>query len=313
VWRGAEAEVMEQKHGHAGRKRYSNSIGEGTGFFADQQVQASGSIFQHRKDLAAFYAVLPKWKVNGFHIKLEDDCPQGNDDTRIFLLTNLGDNNIRTMDCLLCRASLSIYDKYPLIDGTFFISPVKHGIGRPVRYDSRDSYLLAICMQCLEDASNRLVCLRCGGTGWFLGSHIILGGLYGYDILSASPCCPPECRKCGHRLPMPDPHRCLSNFSVYSEPSVCSNCGSKDYHYIRRMDSVRLVQERETGLSFEVDSERQIDPPPGFDCSNAEHDNNNSNGFAIESALGQSLLRAVKSGSAANNFRLSPVALMQTA
>lgn len=63
------------------------------------KVGKTGSIFARREGLGTLLAVLPRWKVNGFHIKLEDDCPQGNDDTRIFLLTTLGDHKMREV-CL---------------------------------------------------------------------------------------------------------------------------------------------------------------------------------------------------------------------
>ena len=222
------------------RHRPPRHDGPGSEFFSDAQVGLTGSIFARRQSLGSLYAVLPAWKVNGFHIKLEDDCPQGNDDTRIFLLTTLGDHKMREIKCVLCTSEIKVYDKYPLLDGTFFLSPVNHnGEGLPVRHDTRDCFLHAACVGCLESGGGRLRCTRCGCRGWFPGPALLLGSLYSYDILSSTLCCPPLCRGCGRALPLPDPGL-LRPFSAASEVSNCRVCGHRDSHYIRRLDSIRL-------------------------------------------------------------------------
>ncbi|KFD52906.1 hypothetical protein M514_06216 [Trichuris suis] len=205
-----------------------------TDFFSDVQVQASGSIFKRRESMSAFTNYLPRWKINGINIKLEDDCPQGNDETRIFVLTNLGDYKRRQVCCILCRTLLSVYDRYPLIDGTFFLSPVNHGeTGVMVKYEGRELHLLAICMCCLENR-DKLCCVRCGSHSWFLGNKLVLGTLYSYDILAAVPCCQPQCSSCRMSIPLPS----CSRFSVFTETSDCPHCGYSDVHFIRRLDSV---------------------------------------------------------------------------
>lgn len=229
--------------GHWGKRERLRSEGASQNeYFIDAQVKTTGSIFMRRNSMTGFYRVLPKWKVNGFHIKMEDDCPQGNDDTRIFLLTTLGDHKMRKCPCMLCEEKMQIYDRYPLVDGTFFLSPVNHSkMGLPVRHEGRDSFLMALCVSCLETGSERLSCLRCGQKGWFLGEKLMLGTLYTYDILSSSPCCPPACEFCRGCLPLPDPTLDQQrHFSAFSEPSNCPHCNKRDHHYVRRKDSVKL-------------------------------------------------------------------------
>lgn len=86
---------------------------------------SGGSIFQRRLDYSSFN-VLPKQKINSYHIKMEDECSIGNDETRIFILSNLASNKMNKVPCVLCNAVMTIFDRYPLIDGTFFLSPRQH-------------------------------------------------------------------------------------------------------------------------------------------------------------------------------------------
>uniref|UniRef100_A0A914XDP3 Headcase middle domain-containing protein n=1 Tax=Plectus sambesii TaxID=2011161 RepID=A0A914XDP3_9BILA len=278
------------------RKGSSLSTGDANGFFGDTQVQSTGSIFKRRTDMSAFLNVLPRWKVNGFFIKLEDDCPQGNDDTRIFLLTNLGGKSSRQVTCLLCNDHMAVYDRYPLLDGTFFLSPVNHDqLGTKVRFEGREAYLHALCMKCLENCSRRLACNRCGSVDWFPGGQLTLGGLYTYDVLSTTPCCPPECRECRSPMLMCDPMRPglqQGHFSVFSEASVCSACGAKGPHYVRRMDTFHLLSQQqhqpERADSFEL----------GEQAKSRE----------LQTALGAGLLEAMDLDDVARNFSFANAA-----
>ena len=57
---------------------------------------------------------------------MEDECSIGNDETRIFILSNLASNKLNKVPCVLCNGVLTVFDRYPLIDGTFFLSPRQH-------------------------------------------------------------------------------------------------------------------------------------------------------------------------------------------
>ncbi|KRY19194.1 DNA polymerase alpha subunit B [Trichinella patagoniensis] len=201
----------------------------------DMQAQSTGNIFRRRQNLESFRKALPRSKINGINIKLEDDCPQGNDETRLFVLTNLGDHKRRTVTCIICQSLLPVYDRYPLIDGTFFLSPINHeNLGVMVNYEGSSLYLLSLCMYCMESAP-KLMCILCGSEGWFIGNKLIYGTLYTYDVLAAVHCCFPRCYSCYGTIPTAEEK---NSFFRFSEMSACPHCSVNGYHFIRRVNTV---------------------------------------------------------------------------
>jgi hypothetical protein len=199
-------------------------------YFHDAQVVAHGSIFGHREDLSSLYECLPAWKVNGIHVKLEDDCPQGNDDVRIFILRTLGAQNRRQVPCALCNRAITVYDRYPLLDGTFFVSPInQNNAGVSVRFESKPCFLLALCVHCME-AHTVYQCAICGSCEWAPWTRMIVGGLYTYDLLSCRACCQRCCRHCGAALPL---NTAEHSYTAQCQSFMCSNCGVNDYHLLR--------------------------------------------------------------------------------
>ena len=80
--------------------------------------------------------------------------------------------------------------RYPLIDGTFFISPRQHSSACiQVKAEGRPSFLSAVCMACLEGWTSRLQCRNTNCAKVWDGSQLILGTMYSYDIFAAVPCC----------------------------------------------------------------------------------------------------------------------------
>ncbi len=158
-------------------------------------------------DYSAFN-VLPRHKINSYHIKMEDECSIGNDETRIFILSNLASNKMNRVPCVLCNSLLHIFDRYPLVDGTFFLSPRQHNRSciqvheyfkvnqrslfnirlSKVKLEGKTSYLTTVCMGCLEGWTASVVCKFCLKP--WAGAHLILGTMYSYDIFAAVPCCP---------------------------------------------------------------------------------------------------------------------------
>ena len=61
-----------------------------------------------------------------FFPQIEDEGKHGNDDTRMFVLSSLAAHKKTHMTCILCKEMMLVYDRYPLVDGTFFLSPVQH-------------------------------------------------------------------------------------------------------------------------------------------------------------------------------------------
>ena len=113
-------------------------------FFADPAQAAAGNIFKRRSDYSAFNA-LPRYQQNPYHIKLEDEGPHGNDEIRSFLLSNLSIYEVTSAHCVVCNLEMNIYDRYPLIDGTFFLSPMRYNSDVQVMHEGRVQYLNAAC------------------------------------------------------------------------------------------------------------------------------------------------------------------------
>lgn len=58
--------------------------------------------------------------------QIEDEGKHGNDDTRMFVLSSLAAHKKTHVVCILCKDAMMVYDRYPLVDGTFFLSPIQH-------------------------------------------------------------------------------------------------------------------------------------------------------------------------------------------
>ncbi|XP_072037089.1 LOW QUALITY PROTEIN: headcase protein homolog [Amphiura filiformis] len=205
----------------------------------------NSNAFLHRMDLSAFFQVLPQTKLNPYHIKMEDDSHVESDDIRPFLFSVLNSQSLTSVSCSLCQFRLAVFDRYPLIDGTFYLSPIRHSDGSiRVVIDGRPQYLGAVCMKCLEGVQH-IVCRICNSR-WD-GSHHQLGTLYSYDIFAASPCCPGRvsCKKCGK--PVMDPTHGTHFFSDYSQNIRCPHCGVPDFHFIKPLSSYE-VHLREVGV-----------------------------------------------------------------
>ena len=58
--------------------------------------------------------------------QMEDDGYYGNDETRSFILSTLAAQKTCRTACVLCCQPLKVFHRYPLIDGTFFLTSVQH-------------------------------------------------------------------------------------------------------------------------------------------------------------------------------------------
>lgn len=61
-----------------------------------------------------------------FYFQIEDEGKHGNDDTRMFVLSSLAAHKKTQIACILCKEMMMVYDRYPLVDGTFFLTPIQH-------------------------------------------------------------------------------------------------------------------------------------------------------------------------------------------
>jgi len=196
---------------------------------------SGGSIFLRRTDYSSFN-VLPKHKINSYHIKMEDECSIGNDETRCFILSSYATNRMNRVPCVLCGGLMHIFERYPLIDGTFFLSPRQHSKACiQVKYEGRFNFLSAVCMGCLEGWNTNLHCRFC--VSMWDGSQLILGTMYSYDIFAAVPCCADrlKCTSCNNLVIHPEQR--FNFFSDYSQTVSCPNCGEQDYHFTKSLDT----------------------------------------------------------------------------
>lgn len=188
--------------------------------------------FAHRGDYSVFEKVLPRHLINSYHIKMEDDGYGAGDETRSLVLSSLAFHHTSQVDCVLCASTMSVYDQFPLIDGTFFLSPIKSSDSSLEVEGKGDDplFLSAVCLHCMAGI-NRVSCRFCS-TVWNGNLHQI-GTMYSFNILSSFPCCGASvaCNNCQQQLV--DPSKITLSFCQLSSQAKCSHCGSVDYHYIK--------------------------------------------------------------------------------
>ncbi|XP_067619733.1 headcase protein [Eurosta solidaginis] len=190
-------------------------------------------IFSRRLDFSSFN-LLPKTRLNSYQVKIEDEGNHGNDETRLFILSSLAQSQMSRVACILCEEPMLVFDRYPLVDGSFFLSPKQHSAGCiEVKYEGRPLFLTCVCMACLDGTStNRVINCRFCGEIWD-GSNLVLGTMYSYDIFAAMPCCS-ERLKCNNCFKMLlHPQQRLNFYSDYSHCVTCPFCTTQDTHFVK--------------------------------------------------------------------------------
>lgn len=199
--------------------------------------------FLRRLDLSNLFNHIPRHKLNTFHVRMEDDAQVGQgEDLRKFILTALIASHRNVLNCTLCHRVLPIFEQFPLVDGTLFLSPSKHDeieYDVPCHLQGRLMHLYAICVDCLEGV-HKIICIKCKSR-WD-GSLHQLGTMYTYDILAASPCCQARlnCKHCGK--PVIDVRVGMQYFSEYSNVQQCPHCGNLDYHFVKSFLSYKVLE-----------------------------------------------------------------------
>lgn len=213
---------------------------------------SSGNIFKHREDFSHLYA-LPHSLRNPYSVKLEDDGQYGNDETRDTLMKVLSACNTSIIPCACCHSPLQMYDQFPLVDGTLFLSPRKYDLDVviPQRRSSGNAaskaavatsckvaarmYLSAVCLQCMV-GKNVMRCKGCR-VKWD-GSSLIIGSMYAYDIFAAQSCCAMRslCVKCGGNA---IGYSCTVNsFCDFSRAFDCAECRCRDHHFVKMLSQI---------------------------------------------------------------------------
>uniref|UniRef100_A0A3Q3RIF4 Hdc homolog, cell cycle regulator n=1 Tax=Mastacembelus armatus TaxID=205130 RepID=A0A3Q3RIF4_9TELE len=217
----------------------SGALGRGGGC----SVGAVGVQFLRRLDLSELLTHIPRHKLNTYHVRMEDDAQAGQgEDLRRFILSALSASQRNVVNCALCHRALPVFEQFPLVDGTLFLSPSRHDeieYDVPCHLQGRLMHLYAICVDCLEGV-HKIVCIKCKSQ-WD-GSWHQLGTMYTYDILAASPCCQARlnCKHCGK--PVVDVRVGMQYFSEYSNVQQCPHCGNLDYHFVKPFSSYKVLE-----------------------------------------------------------------------
>lgn len=199
--------------------------------------------FLRRLDLSELLAHIPRHKLNTFHVRMEDDAQVGQgEDLRKFILAALSASHRNVVNCALCHRALPVFEQFPLVDGTLFLSPSRHDeieYDVPCHLQGRLMHLYAVCVDCLEGV-HKIICIKCKSR-WD-GSWHQLGTMYTYDILAASPCCQARlnCKHCGK--PVIDVRIGMQYFSEYSNVQQCPHCGNLDYHFVKPFSSFKVLE-----------------------------------------------------------------------
>ncbi|KAK3756268.1 hypothetical protein RRG08_021006 [Elysia crispata] len=202
----------------------------------------SMSIFRRRQDLSAFSA-LPRYKQNPYNIHMEETALEEDEDTRNFVLNSLSTKRMTGLRCVLCKLQLPVFDRFPLLDGTLFLSPQAYDpTVVQVIWEGRIQFLNAVCLGCLQgEGGCQARCSSCHSP-WD-GRALVVGTMYTYDIFAATPCCQKRltCKHC--RRAVVDITRGLPYYSQYSRMILCPFCKANDYHFIRPLPETFSVQE----------------------------------------------------------------------
>ncbi|XP_067901638.1 headcase protein homolog isoform X1 [Heterodontus francisci] len=199
--------------------------------------------FLRRLDLSELLAHVPKHKMNTYHVRMEDDAQVGQgEELRKFILAALSASQRNVVNCALCHKILPVFELFPVVDGTLFLSPSRHDeieYDIPCHLQGRLMHLYAICVDCLEGV-HKIICIKCKSR-WD-GSWHQLGTMYTYDILAASPCCQARlnCKHCGK--PVIDVRVGMQYFSEYSNVQQCPHCGNLDYHFVKPFSSFKVLE-----------------------------------------------------------------------
>lgn len=209
-------------------------------------------VFKKRKDLRVLKAVLSTERFRKVTMMFGGGDEAGREIVDS-VHNSMRKSNTGTMSCLFCNTESQVYENFPIVDGTLFLSPVKLSKncirfvddkvdnGPPTSSISQRQ-MCFICVSCLEGKPNKLQCSSCYSP--WNGSFFQVGTLYSYNILSAIPCCEArvKCKSC-HKSIIDWNNGDASTlfFSHFSSLAACPHCNVEDYHYVKPLDTLRKL------------------------------------------------------------------------
>ena len=210
-----------------------------------EKLAITGNIFEKRADWSIIQK-LPIEKQNTIHIRTKDEGPYGNDEIRCFVLSHLSSLKIKQVPCLFCSCDMLVYDRFPLVDGTLFISPYDYQKSKSIPTKASDKsdkhqFMYGICLRCVTaKAEHQLSCKFCGELWQTIGgSSLQIGTLYKYDLVAAFPCCTNRlnCKNCNFSLVQLDAAK-QKFFSTFTDKLQCPNCSVVSSHFLKPLSSI---------------------------------------------------------------------------
>lgn len=209
-------------------------------------------VFKKRKDLRVLKSVLSTERFRKVTMMFGGGDEHGREIVES-VHTSMRKSNTGSMCCLFCNTESQVYENFPIVDGTLFLSPVKLSQNcirfvddkvsdGPSASPTPQRHMCFICVSCLEGKPNKLQCSSCYSP--WNGSFFQVGTLYSYNILSAIPCCEArvKCKNC-HKsiIDWNNGDATTLFFSHFSSSAVCPHCNVEDFHYVKPLDTLRKL------------------------------------------------------------------------
>jgi len=199
-------------------------------------------VFKKRKDLRVLKSVLSNERFRQVVMKFGDG-DEGGKEIIESVHKAMKTSKLSSVSCLFCSSETQVYDNFPIVDGTLFLSPVRLSHScinfSETTSEKSEQYMAYICVKCMEGKPSILRCSSCA-VPWN-GSFFQIGTLYSYNILSSTPCCQQRvsCNKCHESIIN------LSNgdasklfFSYFSKKATCPHCHTDDFHFVKPLSTI---------------------------------------------------------------------------
>jgi len=200
-------------------------------------------VFKKRKDLRVLKSVLSNERFKKVTMMFGDGDEGGREIVES-VHKAMRKSKRSTVSCLFCNTDSQVYENFPIVDGTLFLSP-KRLSKDCVPFDdnsngiTNERHMCFICVGCLEGKPSKLECSNCL-SAWN-GSFFQVGTMYSYNILSAIPCCDKrvQCNNCSKTLiNLRNGEASTLYFSYFSSKSTCPNCQVEDFHFVKPIQSL---------------------------------------------------------------------------
>nr|XP_012555232.2 headcase protein homolog isoform X1 [Hydra vulgaris] len=212
-------------------------------------IRSSVPLFPKRKDLNVLQRNLSKERFRQVKLRLEDWSDEDAKEIITSVHKTMNQWNLSHVMCMFCDTQSQVYESFPVVDGTLFLTPIKLSHDKCIKFVKKKltdylNYMCYICIDCLEGYSKVIKCVHCA-IPWN-GSFFQIGTLYNYDILSAIPCCNWQlsCKNCNKMIIDNAGSKSLF-FSQFSKQIICPHCNVEDFHFIKPLSMFKAFKEKD--------------------------------------------------------------------